>query len=65
MAKKKKQKQGVCPKCGSKDGLEYGDSEIQDGTISYDYTCQDCGSNGKEWHNIVFTNHSTPDGEEL
>jgi predicted RNA-binding Zn-ribbon protein involved in translation (DUF1610 family) len=60
---KKKQKKGICPKCGG--DVDYGDSEIQDDSISYKYTCTKCGFEGLEWYNIVFTNHSTPDGEEL
>jgi len=42
---------GICPKCGSV-LLDYGDDELVDNDISYEFTCGDCGAMGKEWYHM-------------
>lgn len=49
--------QGVCPVCNS-ENLEYGSSDIDGDFISYDWTCEDCKSEGLEWYELTFSNHS-------
>jgi len=44
---------GVCPKCGSGD-LDYGALESIDMMIYYEYECESCGHDGKEWYNTEF-----------
>lgn len=50
------QSAGICPVCGSND-LEYGDSDIQDESYIYDWTCPACGNSGKECYTLVFDEH--------
>ena len=47
---------GVCPLCG-KASLEYGNSGIQDENYFYSWSCANCGASGKEWYNLVFSEH--------
>lgn len=54
---------GVCPKCG-KESLDYGAIEVQDDMIYYPYTCSECGTEGKEWYNIEFVEHTIDEGDE-
>lgn len=45
--------QGRCPVCGSYD-LEYNDIEhINHNNIYYPFTCNNCGTIGKEWFTLV------------
>ena len=46
----------TCPVCGHKD-LIYADSELQDESYIYDWTCPNCGQTGKECHALVFSEH--------
>ena len=46
----------TCPVCGHKD-LISGDSELQDESYIYDWTCPNCGQTGKECHALVFSEH--------
>lgn len=55
---------GICPKCGKTD-LDYASSEIRDECIKYPYTCGDCGFEGIEWYNIVFSCHYDLQGNEI
>lgn len=48
---------GVCPVCGSDGMLDYGDSGINDESYYYCWTCEICGSTGKEWCDLVFSEH--------
>lgn len=57
-------KQGKCPKC-NKDDLDYGSLEIEDDSIYYPYTCNDCGLKGREWYNLYFIGHWDEKGNEL
>lgn len=46
--------EGCCPKCSS-DELDYDGHEFDfDGSIWYDFTCNDCGAKGKEWYNLSY-----------
>jgi len=45
-----------CPKCGSID-LDYGMLETLDSCIEYPWTCNNCGSKGKEYANLIFDGH--------
>ena len=33
------------------------DSELQDESYIYDWTCPNCGQTGKEYHALVFSEH--------
>ena len=35
----------------------YADSELQDESYIYDWTCPNCGQTGKECHALVFSEH--------
>lgn len=49
--------QGVCPVCNS-ENLKYDRyGSIHGDLISYDWTCEDCGSQGTEWYELTFSNH--------
>lgn len=49
--------QGVCPVCNG-ENLEYGSSDIEGDVMGYEWTCEDCGSEGMEWYDITFnSNH--------
>lgn len=48
--------QGCCPVCGS-DSLTYEKVQDCDTGICYPWTCDDCGSTGKECYSIDFDNH--------
>ena len=50
--------QGVCPVCNS-ENLEYGSSDFEGDVMGYDWTCEDCGSQGTEWYEltVVSENH--------
>ena len=55
MTKKSKQKQGICPKCGSP--FEYkGTESPNEGVIIKSVYCtnDNCGFNGTEWYKVVF-----------
>jgi len=54
-------KDGVCPKCG-KTSLDYGNTEIDGEYIFYEWTCADCGADGRSDYKMVFEGH-TVDGE--
>lgn len=44
---------GKCPVCESED-LTYGSSEIDNGHIYYEYTCESCKNDGQEWYLLDF-----------
>ena len=58
--------QGKCPKCGS-DNLDY-ETVVDDGYIDngvyYPTECLDCGYQGKECHNLHFTEYIKEEEEE-
>lgn len=56
-------KQGECPVCGSYE-LEYMDSELEGDCLFYDYVCQKCGAEGREWYSVVFDTHAVLEKEE-
>jgi hypothetical protein len=47
---------GKCPVCGCKE-LDYGDSEIENESYVYDWTCKQCKTSGREYHNLIFACH--------
>lgn len=50
--------QGYCPVCGSGD-LEWGSTEILGKGLGYEFTCNDCGSEGTEWYELTYIETST------
>lgn len=57
MAKKKEkliQEQGACPRCGSHN-MDYGDTDLDGESMGYDFTCKDCGTYGKEWYDMTYS----------
>jgi len=42
-----------CVKCNS-DNIIYGGFEVQDNYGYYEYTCQDCEYEGKEYYKLVY-----------
>jgi len=44
---------GKCVNCNSIN-IDYEGCEMVDDMISYEYSCNDCGSNGKEWYEITY-----------
>jgi hypothetical protein len=49
--------QGNCPKCNGTD-LDYTILEINDNMLHYPWTCNDCGTKGKEWYSLEFIGHN-------
>ena len=47
---------GVCPVCG-KYILNWGNSDISDNYIGYEYVCDNCGAEGTEYYKLVFDGH--------
>jgi uncharacterized OB-fold protein len=50
--------QGHCPMCGSED-LEMVDAKIYGTELEYEFTCDDCGSEGTEWYELKYIETST------
>jgi len=48
---------GVCPVCGSKE-LDYDASKFDGNYLCYPWTCRHCSSTGKEWHEVLFKEHT-------
>lgn len=44
---------GKCVNCNSIN-IDYENCEMVDDMISYEYSCNDCESNGKEWYEITY-----------
>lgn len=45
---------GCCPKCGS-DNLTYEDTQLEADMLGYEFTCDECGAEGTEWYELVYT----------
>lgn len=57
--------QGICPKCGSRE-LKYGDSRLDTADEYYfEYHCNSCGFDGREWYALRFMEHTTTSGETV
>ena len=50
---KELKKVGHCANCGS-ENIEYGSSELDGEQMYYEFKCEDCGEDGKEWFNLVY-----------
>lgn len=48
---------GECPVCGSHN-LSWGDCENTGEYIYYDWECDDCHAEGREWYKLLFDGHS-------
>jgi len=46
--------EGKCPKCKS-ENINWHDSELQDGFIVYEATCDDCDTEFQEEYKLVYT----------
>ena len=59
-----KNRQGVCPKCGSYN-LDYKAIRFEGQMCYYPYECMDCKQEGEEWYSMEFSGHNiyTEDGE--
>lgn len=44
---------GICPQCG-RANLEWEASYPEDNMYCYEFTCQDCGAEGKEWYELMY-----------
>ena len=49
---------GYCPVCGDYN-LEYGDPTPYNDNLYYPWTCNTCGSNGREMYYMEFIGHHT------
>jgi len=49
-------KQGVCPKCGSKE-LVYDPVTMEPEGAYAPYVCLNCGFYGEEWYHLEFLEH--------
>jgi len=47
------QEPGRCPKCGSYE-LEYGSSDLDDMNMGYEFYCNKCEAEGKEWYTLEY-----------
>ena len=50
------EKAGICPVCGS-ERLSYGFINVEHTSVFYPWTCESCGSDGKEYHSLIFEEH--------
>jgi len=64
MSEQKRREAGVCPVC-NKLQLQYGEADINDEGIKYDYVCDNCNFEGVEWYNVEFSQHLTREGKEI
>jgi len=55
---------GVCPICGS-ENVSYGDSEIQDSGLRYEFHCDNCSLDAWEWYELEYTGIFDANGNEL
>lgn len=52
-----KNEEGVCPACGSDEGLDFDSAEIADGHVKYPWTCEKCQATGDEFYEMNFVGH--------
>jgi hypothetical protein len=57
------QNPGNCGHCNSSN-VDWYESELNDDCVRYDYTCDDCGFEGSEWHDVKFSEQTTFRGRE-
>lgn len=57
---------GICPMCGNEQ-LNYYDTEYNDNTVGYNYTCDNdkCNFEGIEWSIMEFDTHTDADGNPI
>lgn len=48
---------GFCPKC-DENTLNYGEIQFADDLAYFNWTCEECGLEGKEWYRLEFLGHS-------
>lgn len=53
---------GICPKCGA-ELADYNSIDFHDLGGSRDWACSNCGAEGEEHYDEVFTGHRLPDGK--
>jgi len=56
----KKGDAGICPICGN--DVEYGSGSVDDSDYVYKWSCEDCGTYGREYYDMIFS-ESIADGE--
>lgn len=49
--------EGTCPVCKERD-FYWGDSECTGDCIWYEWECNHCHAQGREWYRLVFDGHS-------
>lgn len=54
--------QAICPECGSNE-LEYWTMELESTSLSYPFTCLECGLKGHEVYGIEFSHMAKADGQ--
>ena len=62
-----KNEECVCPICAAED-LEYGDTEIECGSLGYKWECESCKTEGTEWYDLKVSTHGNvvnKDGNEI
>lgn len=47
---------GICRVCGSND-IDYGDMDIDGDSVAYDWTCEECNSDGIEYYSLTFVSN--------
>lgn len=50
-------KPGQCSVCDSKN-VSYDGTKIVDESMGYEITCDDCGAEGIEWYNLIYSETS-------
>jgi len=48
--------QGICPSCGG-ESLEFkgqSNGRVQDNYVSFEFSCDDCGYEGKEFYELTY-----------
>lgn len=53
MPKKKRQRPGICPRCGKED-IVYGSMELSDDNVGYPFHCNTCDGDFTEWYSLTY-----------
>ena len=59
-----KKNHDLCPKCGA-EIEDWGDREVFDTSVTFDFTCDGCGFEGKQVFDMVFTGFEDSEGNDM
>lgn len=53
-----------CPFCDG-ENLSWGNADVDENSYYYEYTCHDCGADGREWYDLVFSENKATKGDNV